>query len=121
MDILILLTLLGIKHLIVDFFLQPPLMWQNKGTYGHFGGILHSGLHAIVTFFILFYFILNPLIVLTATFVEFLIHYHMDWFKMWWNKKKGYTPQTEEFWEWLGIDQFIHYMTYIGIAALLLI
>lgn len=32
------------KHFIVDFPLQAfPYQYQNKGTYGHPGGLLHSG------------------------------------------------------------------------------
>lgn len=51
-----LLLALQIKHFIWDFYYQPPYMWQNKGTFGHPGGIVHSGLHAITTFYLLFTF-----------------------------------------------------------------
>jgi hypothetical protein len=50
---------------------------------------------------------------------EFVVHYHMDWFKMWYNKKKGWACNTHpEFWYLTGIDQFVHSITYLGIAAL---
>jgi hypothetical protein len=52
---------------------------------------------------------------------EFLVHYHMDWFKMWYNKKKGWGPTTHnEFWVLTGIDQWVHALTYLGIASALL-
>ena len=107
-----LLTLLAVKHLLADFVFQPPYMWMNKGTYGH-PGLLHSGLHALITAVILIPFTHVGVILVLAAF-EFVVHYHMDWFKMWHNARKGYKPdQHEWFWIWLGIDQFVHTMTYI--------
>lgn len=116
-----LLLALNTKHLIFDFLIQPPYMWKNKGTYGHFGGILHSGIHAVATLGILIAFnITLPLAILLA-FGEFIIHYHMDWFKMWYGKLKGYTATThEEFWWWMGIDQFVHAVTYIAMVWIVL-
>lgn len=116
---LILLTLLTIKHFVCDFLFQPPYMWQNKGTYGHPGGILHSGFHSAVTFILLLFF-LNPLLALGLAAFEFIVHYHMDWFKMNYNAKKGWTATTHnEFWILLGVDQLVHSLTYIAIIALI--
>lgn len=122
-----LLILLIFKHLVFDFFYQPPYQWQNKGTYGHWGGIIHSSQHVVTTYFILLFFIAQEYAILIS-FIEFLIHYHMDWFKMWYGKKMNYKPhpsmgctikQSEWFWYMLGIDQFVHYMTYIGIVGVI--
>ena len=121
--ILILLTALTIKHFIFDFLYQPPYQWQNKGTYGHWGGLVHSGQHAIATFAILllavpFYWV----IALGIAALEFMIHYHMDWFKMNYNKKKGWSANTHnEFWILLGVDQLVHSLTYIGIVGLVVL
>ena len=118
MTILILLTLLTVKHFIFDFLYQPPYQWQNKGTYGHPGGLIHSGQHAWATLMILLFFI-TPILAVILAFLEFIIHYHMDWFKMNYNKMKGWTATTHnEFWILLGVDQLVHSLTYIGIAAL---
>ncbi len=109
------------KHFIVDFAYQPPYMWQNKGTYGHLGGILHSGLHALVTFAILLGFTSFPM-ALGLSLLEFIIHYHVDWFKMSYNKSRGWGPTThEEYWVLLGVDQYLHYVTYIIIAVALFV
>jgi hypothetical protein len=121
LHMILLITLLTIKHFICDFLYQPPYMWQNKGTYGHIGGILHSTFHASVTFFILS--VLFPAALLShisaLALGEFIIHYHMDWFKMNYNKKKGWGPTTHnEFWVLLGVDQLVHSLTYIAICAL---
>lgn len=113
---LLLLTLLTIKHFVCDFLYQPPFMWQNKGTYGHIGGILHSAFHCFVTFIILSFFTpwAGPI-----ALAEFFIHYHTDWAKMNFNKRMGWGPTTHnQFWILLGVDQLIHSLTYIGIAAL---
>jgi hypothetical protein len=118
--ILLLLLILNIKHFIYDFLWQPPFMWQNKGTYGHIGGILHAAMHSIVTGAILAGFGFAAWPVYGIMILEFVIHYHMDWFKMWYNKRKGWGATTHpEFWVLTGFDQLIHALTYLLIAALL--
>lgn len=118
--VLLLLTLLFVKHFIIDFPLQKPYQLQNKGTYGHPGGLLHSGLHAGGTLFVLAFFISFPLAVLLG-FLDGIIHYHVDWAKMDLNKKLGYGPTTHEgFWTLLGLDQLAHALTYIGIVFLVI-
>lgn len=113
MTMLLLLTLLTVKHFIFDFLYQPPYMWQNKGTYGHPGGLIHSGWHALSSFVILLAFTTSVMAALICI-VEFFIHYHMDWFKMNLNKKKGWTATTHnEFWILTGFDQLVHSLTYI--------
>jgi hypothetical protein len=116
---LILLLLLTIKHFVLDFVYQPPYQWQNKGTYGHIGGIIHSGQHALATLLILMFFT-GPVVGISLSIGEFIVHYHMDWFKMWYNKKKGWGPTTHnEFWVLTGFDQMVHSLTYLAIVAVL--
>lgn len=112
-----LLALLFTKHLIFDFIYQPPYQWQNKGTYGHWGGLIHSGQHMIATLMILPFFTSLHLCALLCV-TEMAIHYHMDWFKMWYNAKKGWKCNTHnEFWILTGIDQWVHAMTYVLIVG----
>lgn len=111
------LFLLFLKHFIVDFPLQTsPYLYLNKGIYGHPGGIIHSGLHAIGTFVVLLYF--TPItIALLIGFIDGLIHYHIDWAKVKINKKMNWGPTTHnEFWILMGFDQFLHTMTYLAIV-----
>jgi hypothetical protein len=112
---ILLLVLLFTKHYIVDFPLQKPYQWQNKGTYGHMGGILHAGLHGIGTLLILVFFTEFQLALFLAM-TDAIVHYHIDWAKMNLNNKFGYTPADEEFWWLLGLDQLLHSLTYILIA-----
>jgi len=114
--ILWLLTALVTKHFIVDFLLQTKYQWSNKGTYGHMGGVLHAWLHGIGTSFCLA--LLAPNAAYWLVFADMIIHYHVDWAKMNLNAKLGWGPTThEEFWWLLGLDQFLHTLTYIGIVA----
>ena len=109
------LVLLLVKHFILDFYYQPPYMWKNKGTFGHWGGIAHSGLHAIATFVIIV-FIAGPIVSLLLVTFEFVVHYMTDWAKMNINKKKGWACNTHnEFWQLTGLDQLIHQLTYVAI------
>jgi hypothetical protein len=115
MEVILLLTVLFVKHFVVDFPLQNSFQYLNKGKYLHFGGILHSGLHCITTGLI-FLFYSDYFIVYAI--VDFLLHYHIDWLKVNLNKKLGYSPTThEEFWWLLGLDQLLHSLTYVAMVA----
>ncbi len=114
-----------LKHLICDFVCQPPFMFMNKGTYGHWGGIAHSLMHVIGTTLIglvaCFYLPITTIILLLVCGVEFILHYHIDWAKMNLNKHFGWGATTHsEFWVLLGVDQLLHQLTYIGIVVYLL-
>lgn len=115
----IILFLFQLKHLIVDFFLQYPYMYKNKGTYGHPGGLAHAGLHAFGSFVVLAILHAAAGIILLICFFDFLLHYHIDWAKMYFTQKYAYTPSTEEFWYLLGVDQFLHQLTYIFFIIIL--
>lgn len=115
--LLMLLALLFTKHFVVDFMLQTPYQYLNKGKYGHPGGILHSWLHAMATLFIVGYF--DTSMVMLAV-LDFVIHYHVDWAKVQINSKFNWKADThKEFWWLLGLDQFLHVLTYLGIAYVL--
>ena len=120
--VVIMFTYFIVKHFICDFpiKIQTPWMFLNKGTYGHPGGMAHALIQGIAS---------APILILTAgcsditpwagTLLvgEILVHYHMDWFKIWLNKRNNYHPQTPQFWTLLGIDQLVHYLTYVGMTV----
>lgn len=108
---------LCLKHFVCDFPLQVAYQYKNKGTYGHPGGIVHAGIHVIGTLVALSAFV-HPLIsVVWVAIFDGLVHYHVDWAKMNLNKWYQLTPTNSEFfWHLLGLDQLVHYMTYIGIV-----
>ncbi|KKL44413.1 hypothetical protein LCGC14_2365920 [marine sediment metagenome] len=124
---LILLTFFVVKHFVCDFPLQTVWMATNKGTYGHRGGLAHVGVHALGTFFILtvfsqtteIFFSSGPFLMILL--FEAVVHYHMDWFKMWFNKRKCWTcDKSSEFWNLMGFDQLVHYLTYVFMVWYLL-
>ena len=115
-DILWLMLALFTKHLIVDFPLQVRYQYSNKGTYGHPGGILHAALHGMGTWICLAWY--APEAAIYLSFVDAVIHYHIDWAKMNINKRWNYTIEQPQFWAWLGADQLAHSLTYLGLVWL---
>jgi hypothetical protein len=117
-DLLILILLLFSKHFLVDFPLQTKFQYSNKGTYGHPGGILHAGLHGLGTYICIFWF--APVAAIYLALADMFVHYHIDWAKMNLNSKLGWSPTThEQFWWLLGLDQYLHAVTYVVFVALI--
>jgi hypothetical protein len=115
--IFILLALFGIKHFICDFWLQFPYMLSEKGIYGAKGGCHHALTHTAGTFVVLALCIPGLEWAIVFAGVDGLIHYHIDWAKT--NIARGLMPTQNKFWFWLGLDQTLHYLTYISIIATL--
>lgn len=114
---LFLMTLFIVKHFVFDFIYQPPYQWMNKGTYGHPGGILHAGQHGLSSLVILLFFT-NPWTAVALALFEFILHYHIDWAKMNFNRKMGWkADKNSQFWVLLGADQLLHYLTYVLLVA----
>lgn len=104
---LVLIILFSIKHLFCDFMFQCPRHYLHKGAYGAWGGIEHAIIHGIGT-----WIILGPI----YGIIDALLHYHIDWGKMNINRKFNLKPDNSEyFWYMIGIDQFLHSLTYIGL------
>jgi len=112
--------ILLVKHLVFDFFLQTRFQYQNKGIYGHPGGFVHAGLHALGTAPVFLW--IAPSMRLAAAIMagEFVVHYHVDWVKEQVNKRMQLTAEQAPFWWTLGVDQFLHGATYVAIVALLM-
>jgi hypothetical protein len=117
-DSLILILLLFSKHFLIDFPLQTKFQYSNKGTYGHPGGILHASLHGLGTYICIFWF--APVAAIYLALADMFVHYHIDWAKMNLNSKLGWSPTThEQFWWLLGLDQYLHAVTYVVFVALI--
>ena len=121
---LLILIALFTKHFIIDFPLQYPYQWKNKGTYGHPGGLLHAGLHAWATYVIIFLatdFVDGWPLAIMFGLLDGFLHYHIDWAKMNINKRMGWRPDTHpEFWTLMGLDQLLHALTYIFIVFMVI-
>lgn len=105
------LVALQVKHLFVDFYIQPPYMFMNKGDLSHAGGYAHAGLHGLGTFLVFSIFGIKVAIVVAI--LDFICHYAIDYWKVNVTRKNGWTPDTPRFWHMLGVDQFLHQLTYI--------
>lgn len=117
--IVLVFLILETKHFICDYPLQRPYQLENKGTYGHPGGFLHAGLHALGTAFA-FLVITPPLGVGIAILVgEFVVHYHIDWIKQQVMARAQWQVSDGNYWLALGLDQYAHHVTYVAITALL--
>jgi hypothetical protein len=113
MSIIILLLLIQTKHLLVDWCWQPDYEVHNKGTYGHFGGIRHGLKNAIGTALCFVPFV-GWYSVVAICLIDFVVHYHIDFFKMKTNSAMKWGPLTHaQFWWLTGFDQYLHQMTYI--------
>ncbi len=120
----ILLVAFQIKHLIADYYLQFPYMYENKGKdKGWFVPLFdHAFIHGLFTFTIisvymaLFTISIAPDIVV-VTFFAFLFdtvtHFCIDR----WKATRTGTPDTKSFWINLGIDQALHHV--VGIIIIL--
>lgn len=120
-SLLILVLLFQVKHLLADFVWQTGWMVQNKGTYGHPGGIAHAGLHALLTVPVLIWTPLTLGTVLGIAAVELVLHYHIDWTKDRLMNRTGLNPKQKGYWRLTGLDQFAHQVTYLGILWLALV
>jgi hypothetical protein len=107
------------KHFICDFVIQTAYQVRTKGIYGHPGGFIHSGLHAVASLPAILVWA-PPWRVIGAIMVaEFIVHYHMDWTKERIGRHKQLTTEQGSYWTLFGIDQFVHQLTYVVILALL--
>lgn len=119
-SIFILLALLFIKHWYIDFVNQSDEELAGKDTYGNAHGVMHSLKHGVATFLIFWLFLNNWNLAIIIGFIDFVIHYHVDWAKMKINRRWNYTVADKKFWAWLGADQLAHSLTYLGLVWLVI-
>jgi hypothetical protein len=117
--LLLVLGVLVTKHLVFDFFTQTLAQIRNKRIYAHPSGLIHAGGHAAGT--CLAFLVLTPSLVVGTAIVigEFFVHYHIDWLKEIIGSRMKLRPEHKSFWVAFGIDQWLHHLTYIGIALIL--
>jgi hypothetical protein len=108
-----------VKHFMAEYLFQRPYNWLNKGTYGHMGGISHTATHAALSFFILLFEApVAGLLLLVG--VEAVIRYHVEFFKVSYVRKTGYThiDNAPVWWILTGIQQSIYYAVYATMVIL---
>ena len=64
-----------IKHVIADYFMQYSWMIRDKGNYGVWGGLAHSGYHGILTALVFALFLEQaPLFSILLGLLDSVIH-----------------------------------------------
>ena len=76
--LLVVLAILEVKHFLCDFPLQTLYQLQNKGRYGHPGGLGLAFIHIIGM--AVCFVVVTPALWLGAAILagEFLFHYHEE-------------------------------------------
>lgn len=115
-NIFLLFALLFVKHWYIDFVNQSEDEVKGKGIYGNAHGVMHSIKHGVATAGIFWLFIDDLLFSIILGFIDFVVHYHVDWMKMRFGNRDITTPA---FWAQLGLDQLAHYITYLGLVWLI--
>ncbi len=130
-EVFILLLAFQVKHLIADYYLQFPYMYENKGKpyfFDWFRPLLdHAGVHALFTLIVVSLFILNVApdistriafaIIGSVTLFDFVTHFVTDR----WKATQKTDPSKAWFWQSLGIDQMIHHVVGIIIVFVVVV
>ncbi len=115
--LLLLLCLMQIKHMFADFFLQTHKMLCGRGEYLHSGRAQHAGVHALGSI-VVFVVMGAPVpFILAICALEWVVHFHIDYWKARYSDSKQLTPQQAVFWRAVGTDQALHQLTYIAMGA----
>ena len=85
-------------------------MINEKRIYGNLAGITHSAIHGLLT--TVWFLIMKPEVAIMVGLFDMFCHYHIDFLKVQMTKSKKLTPADKDFWTYLGVDQYLHYMTY---------
>ncbi len=115
-----LVALFALKHVVADFLLQTD--WIARGKESRRGWLLplcaHVLCHAALT--LLIALALAPRLWWLAL-VDFAIHIAIDRVKTLTSRWGPCRPGQPRFWWLIGLDQFLHQITNIGLAAAILL
>lgn len=119
--VILALCLFQVKHYLADFQWQSVWMIETKGQYGHRGGLAHAGLHGALSLPVLVTVAgWMPLLFAGLILAEFILHYHIDWFKAGVVTRRNLDEHDSAYWHLLGMDQAAHQLTYLAILAVLI-
>ena len=119
MEIILTLTLFFIKHFLFDFVWHTEDEIANKGVYLNWNGITHSIKHGLGTAIIVLCIGLSVDVCLLFGLADAVIHYHIDWAKS--KLSQGLSTIDNKFWVLLGLDQLLHYLTYLFFVIIIVI
>ena len=111
--ILLLFSLLQIKHLFGDYFMQTRKMLEGRSAYLHMGRAQHAAVHALLSIPVFLVTGAGYGFVLALIVAEWVVHFHLDWAKARYSEARGLEPSQARFWGAFGVDQALHQLTYI--------
>ncbi len=123
-QMLLLVTLLLVKHAVADFFLQRAFMFKDKHIYAGRGGITHAAIHGLLTAVAVAICVPVPhqlVFAVCAGLADMVIHYHIDYVKSSWNVRTQALPSETRYWYAFGLDQMAHFLTYVLIVYIIFI
>jgi hypothetical protein len=109
----LILALLFVKHFLADFCWQSDRMIKDKGHLGRLGGLQHAGLHGALTYVILMHFLGLQACIMLAVF-DATVHYFIDFLHR--RATVKLSTDSDAFWMWIGLDQFLHAVVYLIIG-----
>lgn len=115
-SLLLLFFLFQIKHMLADFFLQTERMLCGRGVYFHVGRAQHALVHALGSLIVLLIMGTGLPMIWFLIVVEWVVHFHIDWWKAQHTETHDLNPDQAAFWRATGIDQALHQLTYLGMG-----
>jgi hypothetical protein len=112
--VLLLLVGLEIKHYVADYLLQTGWMIGGKGNLAAPGGYVHAGIHVAGSAIVLLLAHVPLLAVGELVVAEFVIHYALDFAKVYYGHGIDPDQDASRFWGLHGLDQLFHQLTYAG-------
>lgn len=118
MELAGLIALFSLKHFLADFVIQTN--WVARGKEARVGWLVpltaHVATHAAMTLVISL--AVAPQLWWIAL-VDFAVHFAIDRAKTLVSQATGWPVEDARFWWLMGFDQFLHQLTNIGLALLL--
>lgn len=114
-----LLGLLQVKHFLADYVLQNSYILENRRRILHPAGYIHAFIHVALTAGLLMFFTGDVKLISMIAAGEFVFHVLVDLAKDNWLHSRKLNSSNAEFWWVQGLDQLLHQISYILIAALL--
>ena len=110
---------MGLKHYVADFVLQGG--WMARGKERARGWVAplfaHAGCHALLTLAVAL--AVAPRLWWVAA-ADFAAHAAIDRAKALAADRGGWGPGQAQYWRLLGLDQFLHHLTGLGLIFVLL-
>ena len=101
-----------IKHFIVDLGLQQYIGYSDKHRYFSGKAHFHYAQHGFATILVCLLVWLPPEIAFLIGFIDYIVHWHIDYTKHHLNSAIGAVGHSRKWWWTNVLDQCLHTATY---------